>query len=177
MRHAFFLYALWLTPLCWLAACQSLPASDAPAPHAAPQAMACPTGLPAATSCLSGTDSEGAHYVIAVPAVWSGVLVLHAHGGPELGAPKLERSVEDLKRWSVMVKAGHAWAGSTFRQGGVAVRAAAEDTERLRRIFVQPILTQPGWERRVIALPVAELSTQLRRWRAADVQVEHVYDY
>ena len=139
MRHAFCLYALWLTPLCWLAACQSLPASDAPAPHAAPQAMACPTGLAAATSCLSGTDSEGAHYVIAVPAVWSGVLVLHAHGGPELGAPKLERSVEDLKRWSVMVKAGHAWAGSTFRQSGVVVRAAAEDTERLRRIFVQHV--------------------------------------
>jgi hypothetical protein len=47
----------------------------------------------------------------------------------------------------------------------------------LRRLFVQPILTQRGWERRVIALPVAELSAQLRRWRAADVQVEHVYDY
>ncbi len=47
----------------------------------------------------------------------------------------------------------------------------------LRRLFVQPILTQRGWERRVIALPVAELSAQLRRWRAADVQVEHLYDY
>ena len=34
-----------------------------------------------------------------------------------------------------MVKAGYAWAGSTFRQGGVAVRDAAEDTERLRGIF------------------------------------------
>jgi hypothetical protein len=47
----------------------------------------------------------------------------------------------------------------------------------LRSLFVQPILTQRGWERRVIALPVAELSAQLRRWRAADVQVEHLYDY
>ena len=101
--------------------------------------MACPAVLPAATRCLSGTDSEGAHYVIAVPAAWSDVLVLHAHGGPELGLPKLERSVEDLKRWSVMVKAGHAWAGSTFRQSGVAVRTAAEDTERLRHIFVQHV--------------------------------------
>ena len=36
-----------------------------------------------------------------------------------------------------MVKAGHAWAGSTFRQGGVAVRAAAEDTERLRGLFTE----------------------------------------
>ncbi len=47
----------------------------------------------------------------------------------------------------------------------------------LKSLFVQPILTQRGWERRVIALPVAELSAQLRRWRAADVQVEHLYDY
>jgi hypothetical protein len=47
----------------------------------------------------------------------------------------------------------------------------------LRQLFVQPILTQRGWERRVIALPVAELSAQLQRWRAADVQVEHLYDY
>jgi pimeloyl-ACP methyl ester carboxylesterase len=34
-----------------------------------------------------------------------------------------------------MVKAGYAWAGSTYRQGGVEVRAAGEDTERLRGIF------------------------------------------
>ena len=77
--------------------------------------------------------------------------------------------------------------GVTFREiagnrgvivASVIVRSdsAPPDTP-LRRIFVQPILTQPGWERRVIALPVAELSTQLRRWRAADVQVEHLYDY
>ena len=54
---------------------------------------------------------------------------------------------------------------------------AAPPRAPLRAIFVQPILTQPGWERRVIALPVAELAPQLRRWRAADVQVEHLYDY
>ncbi|MEJ6004862.1 hypothetical protein WG899_04845 [Paucibacter sp. AS339] len=74
-----------------------------------------------------------------MPKDWRGVLVLHAHGGPELGAPKAERGAEDLKRWAIMVKAGYAWAGSTFRQGGVAVRAAAEDTERLRQIFEQHV--------------------------------------
>ena len=47
----------------------------------------------------------------------------------------------------------------------------------LRTLFVQPVLTQPGWERRVVALPVPELAAQLRRWRAADVQVEHLYDF
>lgn len=74
-----------------------------------------------------------------MPAQWNGTLVLHAHGGPALGAPKLERSIQDLQRWAVVVKAGYAWAGSSYHQGGVAVHAAAQDTERLRRIFVQHV--------------------------------------
>jgi pimeloyl-ACP methyl ester carboxylesterase len=130
---------LGLSP--WLLACATAPAPALTVPVAevaelAPTQRACPSGLPADTRCLGGQDSAGAFYLIAMPQAWTGVLVLHAHGGPELGAPKLERSAEDLTRWAIMVKAGHAWAGSTFRQGGVAVRAAAEDTERLRQIFV-----------------------------------------
>jgi hypothetical protein len=104
--------------------------------EAAPQSRDCPSELPADTRCLGGQDSAGAFYLIAIPKDWGGVLVLHAHGGPELGAPKAERAAEDLKRWAIMVKAGYAWAGSTFAQGGVAVSAAAADTERLREIFV-----------------------------------------
>lgn len=102
-----------------------------------PAAAACPAELPPATRCYTGQDSEGAFYWIAVPAAWNKVLVMHAHGGPELGAPQLARSEEDLKRWAVTVKAGYAWAGSTYRRGGYGVTMAAEDTERLRRIFVQ----------------------------------------
>ena len=106
------------------------------AAQAQPPAQAtCPDGLPDATRCLSGRDDAGAFYWIAVPPAWNGVLVLHAHGGPELGEPRAERTAQDLKRWAVMVKAGYAWAGSTYRQGGVEVRAAGEDTERLRGIF------------------------------------------
>ena len=104
-----------------------------------PQPAKCPAGLPPATRCLTGQDSAGAHYWIAVPAVWNQVLLMHAHGGPELGEPSAKRSADDLTRWAVMVKAGYAWAGSTYRQGGVAVRAAAEDTERLRQIFVAQV--------------------------------------
>lgn len=118
-----------------LAGCSTPP--PAFAPEAAPQATACPEGIPAGTRCLGGRDSAGAHYLIALPADWNGVLVLHAHGGPLLGEPRPQRVAEDLQRWSIVVRAGYAWAGSSFRQGGVAVRAAAEDTERLRRIFVQ----------------------------------------
>jgi hypothetical protein len=54
---------------------------------------------------------------------------------------------------------------------------AARPTAPQRELFVQPVLTQRGWERRVVALPVAELAAQLRRWKAAGVQVEYVYDY
>ncbi len=104
--------------------------------EAAPQPRDCPAEMPAGTRCLGGQDSAGAFYLIALPKDWAGVLVLHAHGGPELGAPKAERAAEDLKRWAIMVKAGYAWAASSFAQGGVAVSAAAADTERLRQIFV-----------------------------------------
>jgi alpha-beta hydrolase superfamily lysophospholipase len=107
-----------------------------PVAEVAPQLRDCPAELAAGTRCLGGQDSAGAFYLIAIPKDWAGVLVLHAHGGPELGAPKAERVSEDLKRWSIMVKAGYAWAGSSFAQGGVAVSAAAADTERLRQIFV-----------------------------------------
>ncbi|RZJ07814.1 MAG: hypothetical protein EON50_20630 [Acidovorax sp.] len=107
--------------------------------EAAPTATACPKELAAVARCLAGQDSAGAYYLIAIPQQWNKVLVMHAHGGPTLGAPKAERAVEDLERWSIMVRAGYAWAGSTFRQGGVEVRAAAEDTERLRQIFAQHV--------------------------------------
>ena len=40
---------------------------------AAPTAMACPTGINA--RCLTGKDSAGAYYLIAIPANWNGHLV------------------------------------------------------------------------------------------------------
>ncbi|MGA0572840.1 hypothetical protein ACO2Q9_19160 [Variovorax sp. VNK109] len=107
--------------------------------EAAPQATTCPKGLPDNTRCLSGKDSAGAFYMIAIPPNWQGTLVMHSHGGPALGAATMARVLEDIDRWNITVRAGYAWAGSSFRQGGVAVRAAAEDTERLRRIFVQHV--------------------------------------
>ena len=105
--------------------------------EAAPQVQACPVGVPEGARCHRGQDSAGAHYLIVMPAQWSGVLVVHAHGGPVLGEPKATRADEDIKRWAITVREGHAWAGSVFRQGGFAVTTAAEDTERVRAIFVQ----------------------------------------
>jgi hypothetical protein len=133
--------AAWAALLLGLSACSTQPPARPLAAEAAPQPQACPSGLPAGTRCLAGRDSSGAHYLVAVPAQWNQTLVVHAHGGPLLGEPRPERVAEDLQRWSIMVRAGYAWVGSSFRQGGVAVRAAAEDTERARQIFVQHVAT------------------------------------
>ena len=104
---------------------------------AAPAPATCPRQLAPDARCYSGQDSAGAIYLIAIPAQWNKVLVMHAHGGPEIGAPTLTRATEDLQRWAITVKAGYAWAGSTYRRGGYGVTMAAEDTERLRGIFVR----------------------------------------
>lgn len=128
--------ALLAPSIAALAACSSPPAAP---PEAPPQAQACPAGVPAGARCLRGQDSASAHYLIVMPARWSGVLVVHAHGGPSLGTPQTARADEDIKRWAITVDQGHAWAGSVFRQGGFAVTTAAEDTERVRRIFVDHV--------------------------------------
>jgi pimeloyl-ACP methyl ester carboxylesterase len=129
-------FALLGSSWLFLAGCASGPVAP---PEAAPVAQACPAGVPEGARCLRGQDSAQAHYLIVMPAKWSGVLVVHAHGGPSLGAPKTTRADEDIKRWAITVKEGHAWAGSVFRQGGFAVTTAAEDTERVRRIFIDHV--------------------------------------
>jgi len=123
-----------------LAGCGSAPIQTPPiSTEAAPAAQACPDTVPGDARCWFGQDSLGAHYVIVMTKAWNGTLMLHAHGGPTLGPVKPDRALADLKRWAVWVRGGYAFAASTYRQGGVEVRAAAEDTERLRRLFVQHV--------------------------------------
>jgi len=105
----------------------------------APSPAPCPSAVPATARCYAGEDGRGSFYRIAIPQGWDhGVLVMHAHGGPaDTGPAKPQRAEKDLQRWAVTVKAGYAWAASTYRRGGYGVTMAAEDTERLRRIFVE----------------------------------------
>ena len=115
-----------------LASCAINPAER----EAAPLAEACPAKVPAGIRCWRGIDSKGAHFLIAMPAgEWNGVLVVHAHGGPPLEL-KRERADEDIVRWSIWPRAGYAYAASVYSQPGFAMRAAAEDTDRVRRIFL-----------------------------------------
>jgi pimeloyl-ACP methyl ester carboxylesterase len=100
-----------------------------------PTEAACPDFLPQQARCWSGRAAKGGYYWIAVPENWNGSLIVHAHGGPRTGEPKADDPLEDLERFSMMVKEGFAWAGSTYRRGGYGVRMAAEDTDDLRQIF------------------------------------------
>ncbi len=96
----------------------------------------CPDGIPSTTQCALGKDSAGAFYWIAIPAPWNKQLVVHAHGGPDLGAPDAKGSADDLTRWNIWTRMGFAVVASTYHQGGVAVRSAAEDVERSRQWFI-----------------------------------------
>lgn len=116
-----------------LAACVAFLA----APAFAQPKSACPPALPTGASCTLGQDSNGAHYLIAMPARWNGVLVMHARGGPYVEQLGAQRSFEDATRWAVWVKEGYAYAASQYRRGGWGVRMAAEDTENLRQLFVK----------------------------------------
>ncbi len=106
-----------------------------------PVAADCPPALAEKATCYTGQDTNGAHYAMAVPHRWNGSLVVHAHGGPDLGdASDPARSTEDLERWAVMVDQGYAWAASSYRRGGYGARMAAADTENVRRLFTRTVL-------------------------------------
>jgi hypothetical protein len=111
-----------------------------PVKSSAPSIMTCPADLPAETTCYSGKDGNGAFYLLAKPNNWNGMLVVAAHGGPSpFGEENFKTVVNFLQRFSFIVREGYAWAGSSFRRGGFGVRMAAEDSENVRRIFVQTL--------------------------------------
>lgn len=125
-----------MKPLILLSGLLLMPAiAQAQTPGPATTPIPCPASTGAETRCLSGQDENGAWYVIALPANWNHRLVVHAHGGPRTGAPEAADPLEDLDRFAVMVRAGYAWIGSTYRRGGYGVRMAAADTDNSRRLF------------------------------------------
>ncbi|MFT4913726.1 MAG: hypothetical protein ACI9YM_002327 [Brevundimonas sp.] len=125
MKHLILLSGLLLMP--------AMARAQTPEPATIP--IPCPASAGAGTRCVSGQDENGAWYVIAMPANWNRRLVVHAHGGPRTGAPEAADPLEDLDRFAIMVRAGYAWIGSTYRRGGYGVRMAAADTDNSRRLF------------------------------------------
>ena len=108
----------------------------------------CPPGLPPETACHVGVDTNGAFFLIAVPANYNNVLVLWNHGYSL--SPPANLTAGDLGPGQLLLPLGFAVAASSYRPdaiglGGWAVADGAEDTENLRqqfvRIFGQPDLT------------------------------------
>lgn len=95
----------------------------------------CPGDLDYYATCYGGQDRNGAFYLIALPAKPVGVLIVHAHGGPRHIEPASGGSDEDLVRFSVMVRSGYSWIGTTYRTGGYGVRSAAADVDIARSIY------------------------------------------
>lgn len=120
-----------------LLACAPAPVAGAVvgAETPAPAPIACPDSVGPEVRCLSVRDAAGAWLVVALPGSWNRRLIVHAHGGPRTGRPEPGDSLEDLDRFSAMVRRGYAWIGSSYRRGGYGVRSAAEDVERSRVLF------------------------------------------
>jgi hypothetical protein len=101
-----------------------------------PSVQHCPAGLPTGTECRRGRDYLGAWVWMARPAQWNRRLVVFTHGDPFLEEPTADRSAQDLQRWRFWLEAGYAWVGSGYRQAGLELRAAADDSERARQSFI-----------------------------------------
>jgi hypothetical protein len=99
----------------------------------------CPAGVPAGSTCLSGPDSNGAYFLIAVPSNYIGQLVLWNHGYT-LNPPQ-PLGAGDLGPALAFMQFGFAAAASSYRPdaaglGGWAVKDGAEDTDNLRLRFI-----------------------------------------
>jgi pimeloyl-ACP methyl ester carboxylesterase len=105
--------------------------------HAAAQeSVKCPEAASGGVACYRGIDANGARYLIAIPPRWNEVLIVHAHDGPDVKPATDERVADDFSRWTALVKAGYAWAGTSYRRPGFGVRSAAEDLESVRSLFI-----------------------------------------
>ena len=111
----------------------------------------CPTGVPVDATCYSDRDANGAYVLAAVPKSWSGVLIVHMHGGPRLAPNSPKLNDHDLSRFAVFISEGHAWVNSSYRRPGFGVGMAVDDSENARRYFMDKIAPIVGRPRLVIA--------------------------
>lgn len=84
-------------------------------------------GNAAAQQHLTGTLPDGATYVINVPPLWNGTLLLYSHGYVVPGSPNPAMDVGDPITGGYMLAAGYALAGSSYATTGWAVQQAIPD--------------------------------------------------
>ena len=91
-------------------------------------------GSAAAQQHITGTLSDGATYVIDVPASWNGTLLLYSHGYVAPGSSNPAQDVGDPLTGAYLLAAGYALAGSSRidRLGGSASRSRSDfDARRI----------------------------------------------
>jgi pimeloyl-ACP methyl ester carboxylesterase len=76
---------------------------------------------------ITGTLSDGATYVIDVPAAWNGTLLLYSHGYVAPGGSNPAVDVSDPLTGGYLLAAGYALAGSSYASTGWAVQQAIPD--------------------------------------------------
>ncbi len=100
-------------------------------------ALAAPVVDPQAQCDAEGTQSNGAKYLICVPANWNGTLLVYAHGYIEPDAP-LENELT-LPDGTSIVEAlqffGYAFATSSYSRNGLAVVDGVQSLVDLVEIF------------------------------------------
>lgn len=84
-------------------------------------------GSAAAQQHITGTLGDGATYVIDVPPIWNGTLLLYSHGYVVPGSSNPALDVGDPLTGGYMLAAGYALAGSSYATTGWAVQQAIPD--------------------------------------------------
>src|SRR5260370_20421878 len=92
-------------------------------------------GSAVAEQHITGTLSDGATYVIDVPANWNGTLLLYSHGYVGPGSPNPAQDVGDPITGGFMLAAGYALAGSSYATTGWAVHEAIPDQIGVLDVF------------------------------------------
>jgi pimeloyl-ACP methyl ester carboxylesterase len=93
-------------------------------------------GTPAAAvKKLTGTFSDGATYLIQVPANWNGTLFLYSHGYVVPGTSNPAMDVGDPITGAWMLNHGYALAGSSYVNGGWDISDALPDQIHTLNVF------------------------------------------
>jgi pimeloyl-ACP methyl ester carboxylesterase len=84
-------------------------------------------GSAVAQQHITGTLKDGATYVIDVPPIWNGTLLLYSHGYVVPGTANPAMDVGDPITGGFMLASGYALAGSSYASTGWAVQQAIPD--------------------------------------------------
>lgn len=90
---------------------------------------------------ITGTLSDGATYVIDVPAAWNGTLLLYSHGYVAPGSSNPAEDVGDPLTGGYLLAAGYALAGSSYASTGWAVQQAVPDQISTLGVFQSDVGT------------------------------------